>query len=135
MTTKPKPDVAAAPEAAKAEKPVKAPAAPKAAKAEKPAAAPKAAKAPKAEKPAAAPKAAKPASEAETGETVTGEAAKKPGKKDKRKAKRKDKKNKEAVIIRFDDAQLPLIDASAEALGLSRAAWVRMVVAQALTKG
>ena len=56
-------------------------------------------------------------------------------KKDKKKAKKKDKKNKEAVIIRFDDAQLPLIDARAEAVGLSRGAWVRMVVAQALAMG
>ncbi len=52
--------------------------------------------------------------------------------KDKKKGKKKAKKNKEAVIIRFDDAQLPLIDSEAEALGLSRAAWVRMVVAKAL---
>mgnify|MGYP001806359816 CR=1 FL=1 len=48
------------------------------------------------------------------------------------KRKKKEKKNKEAVIIRFDDSQLPLIDGRAEALGLSRAAWVRMVVARAL---
>jgi len=54
--------------------------------------------------------------------------------KDKKKAKKKDKKNKEAVIIRFDDDQIPQVDARAEALGLSRAAWVRMVVAQALAK-
>jgi hypothetical protein len=53
------------------------------------------------------------------------------------KEKRKDRKSKkkEAVIIRFDDQQLPLIDARADALGLSRAAWVRMVVSQALTQG
>ena len=55
-------------------------------------------------------------------------------KKDRKKVK-KEKKNKEAVIIRFEDVQLPLIDKRAEALGLSRAAWVRMVVAQALAKG
>jgi hypothetical protein len=54
-------------------------------------------------------------------------------KKEEKKARKKEKKkNKEAVIIRFDDAQLPQIDARAEALGLSRAAWVRMVVATAL---
>ena len=56
-------------------------------------------------------------------------------KKDKKKAKKKEKRKKEAVIIRFEDAQLPQIDAKAETLGLSRAAWVRMVVAQALAKG
>ena len=54
--------------------------------------------------------------------------------KDKDKRKKKDKKNKEAVIIRFEDGQLTLIDARAETLGLARAAWVRMVVAQALAK-
>jgi hypothetical protein len=56
-------------------------------------------------------------------------------KKEKKKAKKKEKRKKEAVIIRFEDAHLPQIDAKAEALGLSRAAWVRMVVAQALAKG
>jgi hypothetical protein len=50
------------------------------------------------------------------------------------KGKKKKGKKKEAVIIRFEDAQLGQIDTSAEALGLSRAAWVRMVVARALTK-
>ncbi|CAA7617112.1 Histone H1 [Candidatus Terasakiella magnetica] len=55
--------------------------------------------------------------------------------KERKKAKKKAKKSKEAVIIRFDDEQLPQIDARAEAIGLSRAAWVRMVVAQALAKG
>jgi predicted DNA binding CopG/RHH family protein len=54
--------------------------------------------------------------------------------KDKDKRKKKDKKNKEAVIIRFEDGQLTQIDARAETLGLARAAWVRMVVAQALAK-
>lgn len=54
-------------------------------------------------------------------------------KKEKKKGKKKHKKSKEAVIIRFDDTQLPQIDARAEALGLSRAAWVRMVVAKALS--
>ena len=56
-------------------------------------------------------------------------------KKDKDKKHKKAKKaKKEAVIIRFDDEQLPLIDARADALGLSRAAWVRMVVARALAE-
>ena len=58
--------------------------------------------------------------------------AKKKGKDKGKATKKKDKKNKEAVIIRFDDDHLRQIDASAEALGLSRAAWVRMVVAKAL---
>jgi hypothetical protein len=59
----------------------------------------------------------------------------KKGKKPKKEKKeKKEKKNKEAVLIRFDDDQLPQIDARAEAIGLSRAAWVRMVVAQALAK-
>ena len=62
-------------------------------------------------------------------------AADKKARKDKKKAKKKEKKNKEAVIIRFDNTQIPEVDARAEALGLSRAAWVRMVVAQALAKG
>lgn len=42
------------------------------------------------------------------------------------------RQNKEAVIMRFDPNQLAVIDQKAAALGLSRAAWVRMVVAQAL---
>ena len=59
--------------------------------------------------------------------------------KDKEKAKtkskkKKDKKKKEAVLIRFEDAQLAQIDSSAESLGLSRAAWVRMVVSKALAE-
>lgn len=49
-----------------------------------------------------------------------------------KKDKKKPKKNKEAVTIRFDDEQLPQIDSRAAVIGLSRAAWVRMVVAQAL---
>lgn len=56
-------------------------------------------------------------------------------KKDNKKRKKKDKKDKNsksAVIIRFDAGLLPRIDARAGALDLSRAAWVRMVVAQAL---
>ena len=61
----------------------------------------------------------------------------KPKAKDKAKAKGKDKKkkknkNKEAVIIRFENDQLKQIDSASEALGLSRAAWVRMIVAKAL---
>ena len=54
-------------------------------------------------------------------------------KKNKGKDKKKDKKNKEAVIIRFEMTQLKEIDQQAEGLGLSRAAWVRMVVARALS--
>lgn len=50
------------------------------------------------------------------------------------KDKKKKGKKKEAVIIRFEDSQLAGIDANADALGLSRAAWVRMVVARALGK-
>jgi predicted DNA binding CopG/RHH family protein len=45
------------------------------------------------------------------------------------KAKRKDK---EAVLIRFEDEQLAEMDLRAAALGLSRAAWLRMVVSKAL---
>lgn len=57
-------------------------------------------------------------------------------KKDKKKDKKKEKKvKKEAVLIRFEDSQLAAIDIQAEALGLSRAAWVRMVVAKALAAG
>jgi len=55
-------------------------------------------------------------------------------KKSKDKGKKKKNKKKEAVIIRFEDAQLAEIDSNADALGLSRAAWVRMVVSQALAK-
>jgi predicted DNA binding CopG/RHH family protein len=54
--------------------------------------------------------------------------------KEKEKAKKKKGKKKEAVIIRFEDSQLSQIDSNAEALGLSRAAWVRMVVSQALAQ-
>lgn len=58
---------------------------------------------------------------------------KKGGRKDKKgKDKKKKGKKKEAVLIRFDDGQLTRIDGVALALGLSRAAWVRMVVARAL---
>ena len=72
------------------------------------------------------------------------EAADKPAKKgkDKGKAKEKDKskgkekhkkrKDKEAVLIRFEDEQLTLMDERASALGLSRAAWLRMLVSKAL---
>jgi predicted DNA binding CopG/RHH family protein len=55
-------------------------------------------------------------------------------KKSKEKGKKKKNKKKEAVIIRFENDQLAGIDAKADALGLSRAAWVRMVVSQALAK-
>lgn len=42
------------------------------------------------------------------------------------------KPKKEPVIIRFDDTTLARLDAEAARLGLSRAAWVRMVVAERL---
>ncbi len=88
----------------------------------------------KAERKVKAPKPAKPV--VAPVEAVTDDkAADKKARKDRKKAKKKEKKNKEAVIIRFDDEQIPQVDARAEALGLSRAAWVRMVVAQALAKG
>jgi len=66
------------------------------------------------------------------------EASEKKGKKhkkDKEKGKNKEhkkRKDKEAVLIRFEDDQLTMMDARAAALGLSRAAWLRMVVAKAL---
>lgn len=80
-----------------------------------------------------------PPAEAET-ETETPMAGRepvsKPSKKDKkRKDKKKKHKKKEAVLIRFEDGQLERIDAVAETLGLSRAAWVRMVVSKALSRG
>lgn len=37
--------------------------------------------------------------------------------------------------VRFDPALLPVIDAAAKRRGLSRAAWVRFVVSQALEEG
>jgi hypothetical protein len=37
--------------------------------------------------------------------------------------------------VRFDPAVLPVIDAAAKRRGLSRAAWVRFVVSQALEEG
>jgi len=37
--------------------------------------------------------------------------------------------------VRFDPAVLPAIDAAAKRRGLSRAAWVRFVVSQALEEG
>ncbi len=42
------------------------------------------------------------------------------------------KTKKEPVLLRFDDETLRKIDAAAKRLGLSRAAWVRMVVAERL---
>lgn len=75
--------------------------------------------------------------EAETDASMADrEPVSKPSKKDKkRKDKKKKNKKKEAVLIRFEDGQLERIDAIAETLGLSRAAWVRMVVSKALTRG
>jgi len=58
--------------------------------------------------------------------------------KGKHKAEKADKpekaarKDKEAVLIRFEDDQLTEMDKRAAALGLSRAAWLRMVVSKAL---
>jgi hypothetical protein len=52
--------------------------------------------------------------------------------KSKGKEKHKKRKDKEAVLIRFEDEQLTLMDERAAALGLSRAAWLRMVVSKAL---
>ena len=72
-------------------------------------------------------------------ETAAEEA--KPAKKAKEKAKKAKKhkdekdekrKDKEAVLIRFEDEQLTLMDERAAELGLSRAAWLRMVVSKAL---
>lgn len=40
------------------------------------------------------------------------------------------RRRKEPVMLRFDDAVLDEIDTRAARLGLSRAAWVRMVVAE-----
>lgn len=110
-------------------------------------AAPKAVKMAKAAAPAKAEKDMKPkkaavkkAAEEKTVPTATETPApvvtkeKKTKEKTKDKGKKKKGKKKEAVIIRFEDAQLVEIDTSADALGLSRAAWVRMVVAKALAK-
>lgn len=47
----------------------------------------------------------------------------------------KAKKKKEPIILRFDEAVIDAIDKEAGKLGLSRAAWVRMIVAQALPGG
>ena len=52
--------------------------------------------------------------------------------KPKGKEKHKKRKDKEAVLIRFEDEQLTLMDERASALGLSRAAWLRMLVSKAL---
>jgi predicted HicB family RNase H-like nuclease len=42
------------------------------------------------------------------------------------------KTRKEPVLLRFEDETLRKIDQDAKRLGLSRAAWVRMVVAERL---
>ena len=42
------------------------------------------------------------------------------------------RQKKEPVIVRFDPGQLAIIDRKAAALGLSRAAWVRMAIARIL---
>lgn len=82
---------------------------------------------------AASPAPAEAAPEAPTAEPDKPAKAAKVKSKEKKK-KDKKKKNKEAVMIRFEKDQLGLIDTKADALGLSRAAWVRMVVAQALAQ-
>ena len=46
--------------------------------------------------------------------------------------KNEKRKDKEAVLIRFEDEQLTQMDERAADLGLSRAAWLRMVVSKAL---
>jgi outer membrane biosynthesis protein TonB len=90
------------------------------------------AKAAKAKKEAAPTPASAPAAGAEP--TLLEKEKKKKSKEKNKDKKRKDKKKKEAVLIRFEDDQLGKIDSQAGALGLSRAAWVRMVVSQALGK-
>jgi hypothetical protein len=78
-----------------------------------------------------------------TAEALLDDAAKPAKKKSKMKAKGKDgkvklgktekkRKDKEAVLIRFEDEQLSRMDARAASLGLSRAAWLRMLVAKTL---
>jgi predicted DNA binding CopG/RHH family protein len=57
---------------------------------------------------------------------------KKKKEKEKDKKKKKEKKNKEAVLVRFEQDQLAAIDDRAASLGLNRAAWLRMTVAQVL---
>lgn len=86
---------------------------------------------PKSEAPALPPEPVPVAAEASPPIAVD-EEKKKDKKGKKRKKDKKAKKNKEAVVLRFEGDQLALVDQRAEALGLSRAAWVRMVVAQAL---
>jgi len=66
------------------------------------------------------------------GKTKKGKDKTKTKDKSKGKEKHKKRKDKEAVLIRFEDDQLGLVDERAAALGLSRAAWVRMVVSKAL---
>lgn len=51
------------------------------------------------------------------------------------KAEKPVRQKKEPVIVRFDEATLKAIDDKAEKMGLSRAAWVRMVAARALKDG
>ena len=82
-----------------------------------------------------------PAPAPETAAEEAKPAKKKSKGKDKEKSKAKHKaekeekarrKDKEAVLIRFEDDQLAEMDQRAAALGLSRAAWLRMVVSKAL---
>jgi len=77
------------------------------------------------------PVATEPAHSAEI-EPVKGGKKAKAKEKEKSKKDHKKRKDKEAVLIRFEDEQLTMMDARAAALGLSRAAWLRMIVAKAL---
>ena len=70
--------------------------------------------------------------DAAVGAPVVAKDKKKDKKKEKDKDKNKEKKGKEAVLVRFEREQLAQIDAQATSLGLNRAAWLRMTVAQAL---
>lgn len=73
--------------------------------------------------------------EAKTGKKSKAKTKDKEKTKGKHKAEKPEKtarKDKEAVLIRFEDDQLTEMDKRAAALGLSRAAWLRMVVSKAL---
>lgn len=75
-------------------------------------------------------KAAKKAKDKEKDKEKSKDKAK--GKEGKEGKEHKKRKDKEAVLIRFEDDQLTMMDERAAALGLSRAAWLRMIVAKAL---
>ncbi len=84
--------------------------------------------------PEPAPAAEAPAEEAKHGKKAKEKSkGKEKDKSKKHKAEKSEKrKDKEAVLIRFEDEQLTLMDERAADLGLSRAAWLRMVVSKAL---